>query len=99
MADERIIIRITPTPAVQDISRKDLLRLSRITRLPPEKVSRRISAGKSIAILTPMHPKLEDVANLLRGIGFFVTISPAEGPKVSPPSSANTFRRPRCRGE
>jgi tRNA A-37 threonylcarbamoyl transferase component Bud32 len=86
MADERIVIRITPTPAVQDISRKDLLRLSRITRLPPEKVSRRISAGKSIAILTPMHPKLEDVANLLRGIGFFVTISPAEGSKVSPPS-------------
>jgi WD40 repeat protein/serine/threonine protein kinase len=91
MADERIVIRITPTPAVQDISRKDLLRLSRITKLPPEKVSRRISAGKSIAILTPMHPKLEDVANLLRGIGFFVTISPAEGPKVSPPSPLIPF--------
>jgi WD40 repeat protein/serine/threonine protein kinase len=88
MADEKTVIKITPTPAVQDISRTNLLRLSRITKLPPEKVSQRISAGKSIAIVTSMHPKLEDVANLIRGFGFSVTISPVEGSKASPPAPA-----------
>ncbi len=84
MADEKIIIMITPTPAVQDISKTDLLRLSRITKLTPEKLSRRISTGKSIAIVTSTHPKLEEVANLLRGIGFSVTMSPAEDHKAPP---------------
>ena len=57
MADEKVIIKITPTPAVQDISRMDLLRLSRITGLAPEKVNQRISTGKSIAIVTAHAPE------------------------------------------
>ncbi len=81
MADEKVIIKITPTPAVQDISRMDLLRLSRMTGLAPEKVNQRISTGKGIAIITRMHPKVEEVAQLLRRIGFSVTTGPVENHK------------------
>ncbi|MGB6067098.1 MAG: protein kinase [Desulfomonilaceae bacterium] len=86
MADEKVIIKITPTPAVQDISRMDLLRLSRLTGLALEKVSQRISAGKGIAIVTRMHPKVEEVAAFFRRIGFSVTTGPAAPPKVLPAS-------------
>lgn len=71
---EKIAIRITPTPATQDITVKDILRLARITQLPSEKVRDRISQGKSITIITPMHPKIEELVSIIKSIGFAVVM-------------------------
>ena len=89
MPGEKIAIRITPTPATQDISHDDILRLSRITKLPQEMVKERISKGKSITIVTLVHPKLNAVVDLIRSIGFSVTTGPpkrAAAPAPSPQS-------------
>jgi len=76
MPGEKIAIRITPTPATQDISHEDILRLARITKLPPEKVKERISKGKSTTIVTLTHPRIDAVVDLIRSIGFSVTTGP-----------------------
>jgi len=74
MPGERIAIRVTPTPATQDLSQNDTLRLARITKLTPERVRDRIYKGKSITIITTAHPKLDAVIDLIRAMGFAVTM-------------------------
>lgn len=76
MAEEKIAIRIIPTPATQDISEQDVLRLARITRLDPKDVKGRISQGKGLTLITVRHPKVDELASLIRSIGFAVTIGP-----------------------
>jgi len=85
MAAERISIKVIPTPATQDISEANLLRLSRITKLPLERVRDRVSKGKIIQIITPDHPKLDQVLQLIRSLGFSVTTAPAESPSPARP--------------
>ncbi len=75
MERERIVIRITPTPAVQDISEDDFQQIVRITKLPPEKVRDRISQGKGLKIATYAHPKLSKLIDIIKGIGFAVSTS------------------------
>jgi len=77
MTDERTVIRITPTPAAQEMRDEDLLKLSRITTLPLEQVREHVSTGKSIKIVTRPGPKVEKVAKFMKSIGFSVTLSRA----------------------
>jgi WD40 repeat protein/serine/threonine protein kinase len=74
MSGEKIAIKIVPTPATQDPSEKILLRLSRITKLQPERLKDRISRGKSIVIITKQHPKVDAVVDLIRSFGFSVSV-------------------------
>ena len=92
MSENKISIRIVPTPATQDISNADIDRLSRLTKLTNDRVKDRISKGKSIVIITRDHPKVQEVAKLLRSMGFSV----ATGPAVPQKPSAGS-RRPRSK--
>ena len=83
MPQDKIAIRIVPTPATQDISQGHVARLSRITRLTPERVRDRISKGKRIVIVTTKHPKVDDLINLIKSMGFSVTTGPAMRRKES----------------
>jgi WD40 repeat protein/serine/threonine protein kinase len=78
MAGEKITIVIVPTADSLKISENDLTRLSRMTKLPPEALKQRISDGKAINLITREHPKLKQVADLIKSLGFSVTISPWE---------------------
>ena len=78
MAGEKIAIVIVPTAESSNISESDLTRLSRMTKLPPEALKQRIAVGKPINLVTSEHPKLAQVADLIRSLGFSVTISPLE---------------------
>jgi WD40 repeat protein/serine/threonine protein kinase len=73
MAQDRITIRIVPTPATQDISPDDIARLGRLTKLTSDRVKDRISKGKSIVIITTDHPKVQDVVKLIKSMGFSVS--------------------------
>ncbi|MFH1115868.1 MAG: protein kinase [Pseudomonadota bacterium] len=98
MSQEKIAIRIVPTPATQDISRSHVARLSRITRLSPDRVQDRISRGKSIVIVTAKHPKVDDLIALVKAMGFSVTTGPAIMPKVQTgPQQTKTKTKTRTR--
>ncbi len=78
MAGEKIAIEMIPTPATQDIPDKEILRLSRITKIPVEKVKRRIATGKGITIVTQKHPKVAELVKLVKTLGFSVTTTPVD---------------------
>ncbi|MDQ7784311.1 MAG: protein kinase [Desulfomonilaceae bacterium] len=84
MSQDKIAIRIVPTPATQDISQSHVARLSRITKLSAERVRERISQGKSIVIVTAKHPKVDDLIALVKSMGFSVTSGPAIRTKEQP---------------
>lgn len=94
MAQDKITIRIVPTPATQDISPDDIARLSRLTKLARERVKERISRGKSIVIITTDHPKVQDVVKLIKSMGFSVSTGRALTQRSS---SGDSRRRPRPR--
>ncbi|HTY25554.1 MAG TPA: protein kinase [Desulfomonilaceae bacterium] len=77
-ADDRISIRMVPTASTERISDHDLTRFSRIVKIPLEKIKDKISRGRSIIIVTRPHPKLEEIINLIKSLGFSVEISPPE---------------------
>ncbi len=84
MAGEKIAIKIVPTPATQDLPDEDLTRVSRVTKLPVERVRARIINGKSITIVTPEHPRVADLIQLFKTMGFSVVSGPvASEPKRS----------------
>ena len=72
MAEKKVAVKIIPTPATQDIAEKDLLKLSRLTKLPVETIRGRLSKGKGITIVTPDHPRVADLAKMIKAIGFSV---------------------------
>ncbi len=78
MEPEKVGIKIVPTPATQEISQTDISKLSRITKLPEEKIRDRISKGKVIIIITTNHPRIKDVVELIKTFGFSVTTGTAE---------------------
>lgn len=86
MAEKKVAVRIIPTPATQDIAEKHLLRLSRITKLPLEIVRERLSKGKGITIVTPDHPRVADLANMIKALGFSVTTGVVAEKPHTPPS-------------
>ncbi len=73
MAEKKIAVKIIPTPATQDIAEKDLLRLARITKLTVEIIRERLSKGKGITIVTPEHPRVADLAKMIKSLGFSVS--------------------------
>ncbi len=73
METEKVGIKIVPTPATQEISSHDIAKLSRITKLPEERIRDRISKGKVIVIITANHPRIAEVVELIRSFGFSVT--------------------------
>lgn len=75
---EKIAIKIIPTPATQGISKIDLQKLSRITKLSEERLRDRLSRGKAIVIITAAHPKLGQLIELIKSMGFSVVSGPAE---------------------
>ena len=82
MAEDKIAIRLVPTPATQDIAEANLVRLSRITKLPLDTIKDRVAKGKSIVIITAEHPKVSAAVELLKSFGFSVTAAPVG--KVAP---------------
>lgn len=92
MSQDKIAIQIVPTPATQDISQGHVARLSRITKLSPERVRDRIAKGKRIVIVTMKHPKVDDLIGLIKSMGFSVTTGPAMRRRDSP-----TARRKKSR--
>lgn len=93
MAGEKIAIKIVPTPATQDTSDKVLQRLSRLTKLKPERLRDRITRGKSIVIITKRHPKVDAVVELIRSFGFSVSVLSASR-TAGPPSTKVVARTP-----
>lgn len=91
MSGEKIAIKIVPTPATQDPSEKILLRLSRITKLKPERLKDRLSRGKSIVIITKQHPKVQAVVDLIRSFGFSVNL--VSVPRSAGPSTPKVSAR------
>jgi WD40 repeat protein/serine/threonine protein kinase len=87
---EKIAIKIVPTPATQEISQSNLAKISRITRLPEARIRDRISRGKAIVIITDMHPKLDQLVELIKSIGFSVITGPAD--QKLPPRETRTMR-------
>jgi WD40 repeat protein/serine/threonine protein kinase len=75
---EKIAIKIIPTPATQDISLNQIQKISRITRLPEERLRDRLSRGKAIVIITAMHPRLEQLVDLIKSMGFSVVTGPVD---------------------
>ncbi len=78
MSDNKIALKIVPPKTAASISHNDLVRFSRITKVPLEKVKERVSQNKNIIIITRQHPKLDEVINTVRSFGFSVEIQPAE---------------------
>ncbi|MEW6347932.1 MAG: protein kinase [Thermodesulfobacteriota bacterium] len=78
MEIEKVGIKIVPTPATQEISPHDIAKLSRITKLPEERIRDRISKGKVIVIITANHPRIAEVVELIRSFGFSVTTGAPE---------------------
>ncbi len=78
MAGEKVVIAIRPAGDSANIPESDLMRLARMTKLPLEDIKKRIAIGKSINLVTSEHPKLQKVAELIRSLGFSVTIGPLE---------------------
>jgi WD40 repeat protein/serine/threonine protein kinase len=76
MADEKIAIRILPTPATQNLAEEYVLKLARLTKLDPEKIRDRFAKGKGITMVTAPHPKVSGLVELVRKIGFYVTTGP-----------------------
>ena len=98
MSDNKIALKIVPPKTAASISHDDLVRLSRITKVPLEKVKERVSQNKNIIIITRQHPKLDQVVNTVRSFGFSVEILPAEKYKVTtasavPPVASTTSAR------
>ncbi len=94
MAEDKIAIKVIPTPATHDISQNDLLRLARITRFPVEKIRERFSRGKGITIVTQVHPKVAELVGLIKSLGFsVVTGPPKENISVPAQGSAPTVTR------
>ncbi len=87
MSLEKLAIRIAPTSATQNLSDTELSKLSRLTKLPPERIKERIEHGKSIVILTPEHPRVAELTELIRSFGFTVTVGPSQSVRTqaSPP--------------
>lgn len=97
MTNERIAIRITPTPASQNISSKNLARLAKIAKMTPEAIEARISRGKGITLVTQSHPKLKEVVQLIKSFGFSVVmghVAEKTAPSTSGPNLALTFPKP-----
>jgi WD40 repeat protein/serine/threonine protein kinase len=88
---EKISIKIIPTPATQDMSAASIEKLSRITKIPEERLRDRISRGKAISITTAPHPRLEKLLELIRRIGFSVITGPATGKAISAKTDTSTF--------
>lgn len=84
MSAEKLAIKIVPTPATQDISDHDLEKLARITKLSSDRIRERISRGKGLVIITPEHPRVAELTELIKSFGFAVTVSSANAVTPSP---------------
>ncbi len=87
MGKQKVTIRIIPTPATLDLPEDSLKRLARITKLPENKIRDQFSRGRSINIVTPMHPRVEELTKLIRSIGFSVSLVEPEPPPPPQPTS------------
>jgi WD40 repeat protein/serine/threonine protein kinase len=94
MDEDKIAIKITPTPTTQNMSDNNLQVLAKITRMEPVKIKERFSLGKSLTIVTVAHPKIANVVKVIKSIGFHVTTG-AHHPKTI--SGASTKARSRTR--
>lgn len=74
----KLAIKIVPTPTTRDISEANLTRLSRITKLSSDRLLDKISRGKSIIIVTPDHPRVNELTTLIKSFGFSVNVTPAD---------------------
>ena len=54
-----------PTPAAQNLSKADLIKLARLIKRPPEKVKERFARGKSVTVLTVAHPRIAGLIDLI----------------------------------
>lgn len=98
MDSEKIAIKIIPTPNTQNISEKNILVLSKITKISPEKIKERFSLGKSLTIVTLVHPKVENVVKMIKSIGFHVTTA-AHQPKTLSGTSIRGRTRTKSKGK
>ncbi|MBI5569726.1 MAG: protein kinase [Desulfomonile tiedjei] len=94
MSEQRIALKIIPTPATHDLAESDLLRISRITKIPAEKIRDRIARGKGITIITAVHPKVQELLNLIKSMGFSVITEPVPAATVSGGAAAPRTQPP-----
>jgi len=76
MDDEKVAIRIVPTPATQNLTGEQLETMSRVTKLSPAQVRERFSQGKNVVIVTAPSPKIKGLVEMIKAIGFHVTTGP-----------------------
>lgn len=95
MAEEKVAIRIIPTPATQDISDHDIQRLARIIHISPDRIKERIDQGKGLTLVTAPHPKIDQLVKLVKAIGFSVMVGPLPA-ALAPEAGAGPG--PRSRG-
>jgi WD40 repeat protein/serine/threonine protein kinase len=75
MAGDRIILKINPTPASQNISEEDLEKLCRIIKMPPAMVKERISIGKGVKISISNQAGVNKLISVIKSFGFAVVSS------------------------
>jgi WD40 repeat protein len=90
MTEDKIAVKLIPTPATHDISQADLLRLSRITSIPVDRIRDRISRGKGLTIITAAHPKVQELVDLIRSIGFSVVTGPPKQQTTMPKTASSS---------
>jgi len=98
MTGDKIVLKITPTPAAHELVDRDILRLSRITGLRDDEVRDRISKGRGIKIVTTQHPRIDALVKLMKSFGFSVDIerTPEQKPAavLTPPPPTGRTQAP-----
>jgi len=77
MAEEKITLKIMPTPASRDVSQSSLLKLSHLIKIAPEGIMDRISRGQGVLIVMRASPRVDKLEAFLKSLGFDVTRSSA----------------------
>ncbi|MEW6112891.1 MAG: protein kinase, partial [Thermodesulfobacteriota bacterium] len=96
MAEEKIALKIIPTPSTQDVSQSSLLKLSHVIKISPESIMDRISRGQGMLIVMRESPTVDKLEAFLKSLGFSVTRSPAgdvRGPKLVSVADRQTSAR------
>ena len=86
MAEEKVAIRIAPTPGNQEISDTSVQRLARVVKLPADQLKQRIAAGQALKFVMIQHPRVAQLVELIKSLGFSVTVSSVQADAAAPPA-------------